>query len=184
MLAENRSRLIGVLIGEREGKRRSIASDPFTSVILNSLELEIYRQNYYMLFHLANSQEESWKLAATWKVEGLITLGLSSEENLELSEKCQIPLGALTIITGRKRLPTSACRTLKGGMPWGNSWQNRDIRISSSLQTMMWAWIMSVGWAFKGSGRARGRRRRGRAQNHAGETGNCGKRGWKTAWRI
>ena len=60
MLAENRSRLIGVLIGEREGKRRSIASDPFTSVILNSLELEIYRQNYYMLFHLANSQEESW----------------------------------------------------------------------------------------------------------------------------
>ena len=35
MLAENRSRLIGVLIGEREGKRRSIASDPFTSVILN-----------------------------------------------------------------------------------------------------------------------------------------------------
>ena len=39
MLAENRSRLIGVLIGEREGKRRSIASDPFTSVILNSLEL-------------------------------------------------------------------------------------------------------------------------------------------------
>ena len=104
MLAENRSRLIGVLIGEREGKRRSIASDPFTSVILNSLELEIYRQNYYMLFHLANSQEESWKLAATWKVEGLITLGLSSEENLELSEKCQIPLVSIDNYYGEKKV--------------------------------------------------------------------------------
>ena len=37
MLAENRSRLIGVLIGEREGKRRSIASDPFTRDIQTEL---------------------------------------------------------------------------------------------------------------------------------------------------
>ena len=32
MLAENRSRLIGVLIGGVGGKRRSIAQDPFTSM--------------------------------------------------------------------------------------------------------------------------------------------------------
>lgn len=149
MLAENRSRLIGVLIGEREGKRRSIASDPFTSVILNSLELEIYRQNYYMLFHLANSQEESWKLAATWKVEGLITLGLSSEENLELSEKCQIPLVSIDNYYGEKRLPISVCRILRAAMQWEGSWRRRGIKISSSLRTMTWAWTMSGGWAYR-----------------------------------
>ena len=119
MLAENRSRLIGVLIGEREGKRRSIASDPFTSVILNSLELEIYRQNYYMLFHLANSQEESWKLAATWKVEGLITLGLSSEENLELSEKCQIPLVSIDNYYGEKKVANIGLQDFEGGYAMG-----------------------------------------------------------------
>ena len=52
MLAQNRSRLIGVLIGGVDGKRRSIEGDPFTSIMLSALELEIYRKNYYMLFHL------------------------------------------------------------------------------------------------------------------------------------
>ncbi|MCA5963242.1 hypothetical protein LC724_26515 [Blautia sp. RD014234] len=184
MLAENRSRLIGVLIGEREGKRRSIASDPFTSVILNSLELEIYRQNYYMLFHLANSQEESWKLAATWKVEGPITLGLSSEENLELSEKCQIPLVSIDNYYGEKKVANIGLQDFEGGMPWGNSWQNRDIRISSSLQTMMWAWIMSVGWAFKRQWKSTGQKAPRQGAESCRRTGNCGKRGWKTAWRI
>ena len=40
MLAENRSRLIGVLIGEREGKRRSIASDPFYTQLSGTGDLQ------------------------------------------------------------------------------------------------------------------------------------------------
>lgn len=44
MLAQNRSRLIGVLIGGVDGKRRSIEGDPFTSIMLSALELEIYRK--------------------------------------------------------------------------------------------------------------------------------------------
>ena len=45
MLAQNRSRLIGVLIGGVDGKRRSIEGDPFTRIMLSALELEIYRKN-------------------------------------------------------------------------------------------------------------------------------------------
>lgn len=119
MLAENRSRLIGVLIGGREGKRRSIASDPFTSIILSALELEIYRQNYYMLFHMAGSQEESWKLARTWKVEGLITLGLSSEENLELKKKCQIPLVSVDNYYGEECVANIGLQDFEGGYAMG-----------------------------------------------------------------
>lgn len=128
MLAENRSRLIGMLIGEREGKRRNIASDPFTSIILNALELEIYRQNYYMLFHMAGSQEESWKLALTWKVEGLITLGLSSEENLELQEKCQVPLVSIDNYYEGKSVANIGLQDFEGGYAMGRYLVQRGLK--------------------------------------------------------
>lgn len=52
MLAQNRSRLIGVLIGGVDGKRRSIEGDPFTSIMLSALELEIYRKLLYAVSHV------------------------------------------------------------------------------------------------------------------------------------
>lgn len=120
MLAENRSRLIGVLIGGVGGKRRSIAQDPFTSMMLSALELEIYRQNYYMLFHMSSSSEENWKLAATWKVEGLITLGLTAEENIELAKRCQIPLVSIdNYYYGQEQVDNIGLQDFEGGYKMG-----------------------------------------------------------------
>ena len=121
MLAQNRSRLIGVLIGGVDGKRRSIEGDPFTSIMLSALELEIYRKNYYMLFHMSSTSEESWKLAATWKVEGLITLGLTAEQNIELQKRCQIPLVSIdNYYEGRERAENIGLQDFEGGFKMGN----------------------------------------------------------------
>ena len=121
MLAENRSRLIGVLIGGVDGKRRSIAGDPFTSIMLSALELEIYRKNYYMLFHMSSTPEENWKLATTWKVEGLITLGLTAEQNIELQKRCQIPLVSIdNYYGGKERLENIGLQDFEGGFKMGN----------------------------------------------------------------
>lgn len=99
MLAQNRSRLIGVLIGGVDGKRRSIEGDPFTSIMLSALELEIYRKNYYMLFHMSSTSEESWKLAATWKVEGFdYTWGLQQNRILNFKRGVRFHWSVLTII--------------------------------------------------------------------------------------
>ena len=121
MLAQNRSRLIGVLIGGVDGKRRSIEGDPFTSIMLSALELEIYRKNYYMLFHMSSTSEENWKLAATWKVEGLITLGLTAEQNIELQKRCQIPLVSIdNYYEGRERAENIGLQDFEGGFKMGN----------------------------------------------------------------
>lgn len=92
MLAGNSSHLIGVLIGSKRRQEHGIDRDPFTSILLETLETEIFRQGYYMLFHISDRPEENWALAATWNIEGLITIGLSPEENEGIREKCGIPL--------------------------------------------------------------------------------------------
>lgn len=75
MLAQNRSRLIGVLIGGVDGKRRSIEGDPFTSIMLSALELEILQKKLlYAVSHVeyigrkleAGSDMESRGLDYTW----------------------------------------------------------------------------------------------------------------------
>lgn len=92
MLAENRSRLIGVMIGGGDLQKKEGSQRGFTDILIKSLESEIYKKNYYMLFHLSNSPEESVQIAATWNVEGLITIGLTAHDNYKIQSKCNVPV--------------------------------------------------------------------------------------------
>lgn len=92
MLAENRSRIIGVLLGSKADKRRNGQGDAFANIIISALEDEIYRRNYYMMLHLSSNTEENLQLAATWNVEGLITIGLLEQENIRIQSRCPVPI--------------------------------------------------------------------------------------------
>ncbi len=92
MLAENRSRLIGVMIGGGDFQKQEGSQRGFTDILIKSLESEIYKKNYYMLFHLSNSPEESVQIAATWNVEGLLTIGLTAQDNYKIQSKCKVPV--------------------------------------------------------------------------------------------
>lgn len=92
MLAENRSRLIGVMIGGGDLQKQEGSQRGFTDILIKSLESEIYKKNYYMLFHLSGSPEESLQIAATWNVEGLITIGLTAQDNYKIQSRCSVPV--------------------------------------------------------------------------------------------
>lgn len=92
MLAENRSRIIGVLLGGKADKRRSAKGDAFANIIISALEYGIYSRNYYMLLHMSSTPEENLQLAATWNVEGLITIGLSTHDNMKIQSRCKVPV--------------------------------------------------------------------------------------------
>ncbi len=92
MLASNKSRVIGVLVGVAKEKVETMESNAFTNVLIRSLELEIYKKNYYMILHFSSSPEEGIVFASTWNVEGLITIGVYEKENIRLQRRCKVPV--------------------------------------------------------------------------------------------
>lgn len=130
MLAENRSRIIGVLLGSRGEVRRSGQGDAFANIIISALEYEIYRRNYYMMLHLASSTEENLQLAAAWNVEGLVTVGLSVPENLMIQSRCRAPIVSVDNYYDQERVANIGLDDWQGGLKMGRflaQWGHRDI---------------------------------------------------------
>ncbi len=92
MLAGGNSRIIGVLVGEPEGEKHGREGYAFSNVLIRAIESEIYKKNYYMLLHFTPDPEEGIQFAATWNVEGLITIGLHAKSNALLQVKGKAPV--------------------------------------------------------------------------------------------
>lgn len=119
MLAENRSRIIGVLLGSKADKRRSGQGDSFANLIISALEYEIYKRNYYMMLHMSSTTEENIQLAATWNVEGLITVGLSVQETLRIQSRCKAPVVSIDNYYGEERVANIGLDDWRGGYEMG-----------------------------------------------------------------
>lgn len=115
MLAAGNSRLIGVLAGEPGGGKLHTEGNVFTNVLIRSLESEIYKRNYYMLLHFVKTAEEGIQFAATWNVEGLITLGLGARDNEKLQIKCRVPVVSIDVYYERQRVANVGLDDCDGG---------------------------------------------------------------------
>ena len=93
LLAGNHSNIIGVIMGGR--KQTPGILDPFIGSLLSAIELEIYKYGYYMMFHMTKSSEENLYLTTAWNVDGLVTLGLTLEDNLYIQTQGNIPVVAV-----------------------------------------------------------------------------------------
>lgn len=119
MLAENRSRIIGVLVGGKVDKRIRPQGDSFIKQIISALENEIFSRNYYMMFHMSNTPEENLQLAATWNVEGLITIGLSASDNLKIQSRCSAPVVSIDNYYEKEAMANIGLDDFQGGLIMG-----------------------------------------------------------------
>lgn len=94
MLAGSGSQMIGILVG---GRKNSIENGTFFNTMIRELEYQLHKRNYYMMLHYSDSPNESLKFAATWNVEGLITVGISEEDNWEIRQHCKVPLVSVDV---------------------------------------------------------------------------------------
>ena len=77
-------------------------------------------------------------------MEGLITLGLSSEENLELSEKCQIPLVSIDNYYGEEKVANIGLQDFEGGYAMGRFLAeegHKDILFLAENRELRKAWL-------------------------------------------
>lgn len=99
MIASNRSNLIGVLINNPNSEDKNALQDPYTSELLGAIERAIRKNGYYMLTYIAEQEQsvtghldDAIRMAQSWKVDGLIVLGLDTRESEYLLGALSIPL--------------------------------------------------------------------------------------------
>lgn len=79
MLARNNSRIIGVIMFREPRRNETALEDPFSSMILGAIEREIHKSGYYMMLQITDDEEDVLRLAARWKIEGLILIWVPGE---------------------------------------------------------------------------------------------------------
>lgn len=79
ILAHSNSRIIGVIMFMEPRSDETVLQDPFTSTILGSIELEIRRDDHFMMLHTTCDKAEVLRLAATWKLAGMILMWVPGE---------------------------------------------------------------------------------------------------------
>src|SRR5574344_600177 len=80
ILAHSSSRIIGVILQYTTRNQEKTFSDPFEGELISSLEEEIHKNGYYTMLSVVSETAEVIDLAATWKIDGLVIIGLGSAE--------------------------------------------------------------------------------------------------------
>lgn len=115
MLAGGSSRVIGILAGEPDEWKHYGEGHAFTNILIRSMESEIYQRNYYMLLHFTATAEEGVQFAATWNVEGLITLGFGTRDNEKLQRNCKVPMVSIDTYYEKQKVANVGLDDLSGG---------------------------------------------------------------------
>lgn len=91
LLAQNDSRIVGVVIKNHEKYEGSLLEDPFIASSLNDLSDEIERNGYFMMIKKANDIMEAAKFASMWNMDGMILLSFCADEYQQLRDSIRIP---------------------------------------------------------------------------------------------
>ena len=91
LLAQNNSRIIGVIIKNHEKYEGKLLMDPFIASSLNYLSDEIERAGDFMMVKKAANILEAVKIASMWNMDGMILLSFCADEYQVLRDRIRIP---------------------------------------------------------------------------------------------
>ena len=91
LLAQNDSRIIGVVIKNHEKYEGRLLMDPFVASSLNDLSDEIERGGYFMMVKKAKDIMEAAKFASMWNMDGMVLLSFCADEYQQLRDSIRIP---------------------------------------------------------------------------------------------
>lgn len=91
LLAQNSSRIIGVVIKDHEKYEGRLLTDPFVASSLNDLADEIDRSGHFMMVKKAKNIMEAVQFASMWNMVGMVILSFCADEYQELRSRIRIP---------------------------------------------------------------------------------------------
>lgn len=91
LLAQNNSRIIGVVIKDHEKYEGRLLTDPFVASSLNFLSDEIEKSGCFMMLKKAKNIMEAVKFASMWNMDGMVLLSFCADEYQALRDRIRIP---------------------------------------------------------------------------------------------
>lgn len=91
LLAQNNSRIVGVIINNHEKYENRVLEDGFISASLDALSVELDKAGYFMLVKVLTDWNEIIKIASMWNMDGLVIIGFCEQEYNKLRENMHIP---------------------------------------------------------------------------------------------
>ena len=91
LLAQNNSRIVGIIINNHEKYENHVLEDAFISASLNALSEELDKAGYFMMVRVTAEWREIVKVASMWNMEGLVLIGFCEQDYKKLRESMHIP---------------------------------------------------------------------------------------------
>lgn len=91
LLAQNNSRIVGIIINNHEKYENHVLEDAFISASLNALAGELDKAGYFMMVRVTAQWREIAKVASMWNMEGLVLIGFCEQDYKKLRESMHIP---------------------------------------------------------------------------------------------
>ncbi len=91
LLAQNNSRIIGVVVNDHEKYEAHTLEDAFIASSLNHLSAQIEKAGYFMMVKVTKEWNEIIKFASMWNMEGLVVIGFCESDYKKLRNAMRIP---------------------------------------------------------------------------------------------
>lgn len=91
LLAQNNSKMIGVVIHDHEKYGGHTLEDPFICASLNALAKEIERAGKFLMLKVTDQWNEIPRFASMWNMEGMVLIGYCEQDYKKLREQMHIP---------------------------------------------------------------------------------------------
>lgn len=97
ILTNQKSKLIGLVIGYEKAHGNTAIGDPFVSEMTGALHEIVERHGYYLMLIGGENQENVINIASRWNVDGLILFAYSEKDYLKLQKKLNKPMVTIDI---------------------------------------------------------------------------------------
>lgn len=91
LLAQNNSKIVGVVINDHEKYEGHTLEDPFICASLNALAREIEQAGKFLMLKVTDQWNEIPRLASMWNMEGMVLIGYCEQDYKKLREQMHIP---------------------------------------------------------------------------------------------
>lgn len=91
-LAQNRSKIIGVVLKAWEEKYDNIFKDPFVAEMIGGIEKAIREKGYFMMLYISDDIAEILKHVSTWNADGLLLFCMLDDDALRVRKKYRKPI--------------------------------------------------------------------------------------------
>ena len=91
LLAQNSSRIIGIVVNDHEKYEAHTLEDFFVSSSINHLSTEIERNGQFMMVKKTTDPEQIIRFASMWNLDGMVLIGFCDEDYMYLRNHMRIP---------------------------------------------------------------------------------------------